>query len=219
MKVKIGNFPTKHWSVMKFERWWFEKTHSVEWYLDVHIDDYTLLDKIVSRLCNIVQYVFDKTVNKIISKRTRKIDVRIDYFDTWSMDQTLAHIIIPMLVQLRATKHGVPCIDIKDIPKVKNSNLNTAEQQWDWILSEMIWTFEQIIDEDDGESYYMVPYKDEEEVNRTRLHDMDGNVRYLLSEEEAKQIGKFDKVLFDKYQKRLDNGLRLFGKYYRSLWD
>ena len=35
------------------------------------------------------------------SKKQRKIKVRIDPYDTWSMDDTLAHIILPMLKQLQ----------------------------------------------------------------------------------------------------------------------
>ena len=37
------------------------------------------------------------------------VDVRIDKQDTWSMDYTLAHVILPMLIQLKETKHGSPC--------------------------------------------------------------------------------------------------------------
>ena len=38
----------------------------------------------------------------------RKIDVQIDRFDTYSLDHTLAYIILPALIQLRSTKMGVP---------------------------------------------------------------------------------------------------------------
>jgi hypothetical protein len=30
---------------------------------------------------------------------------------------------------------------------------------------------------------------------------------------------EWDKEGYDKHSKRIDNGLRLFGKYYRGLWD
>ena len=49
-------------------------------------------------------------------ERDRKIQVRIDPWDTWNMDQTLSYIILPMLKQLRATKHGAPNVDIEDCP-------------------------------------------------------------------------------------------------------
>jgi hypothetical protein len=48
-------------------------------------------------------------------------------WDTWSMDHTLSYIIVPMLEQLKATKHGYPS--------------DLTEERWDEILDEMIWAF------------------------------------------------------------------------------
>jgi hypothetical protein len=45
------------------------------------------------------------------------------------MDCTLAMIIHPMLVQLKATQHGYPA--------------GLTEERWNEILDEMIWAFEQ----------------------------------------------------------------------------
>lgn len=59
----------------------------------------------------------------------QRTSVKIHNYDTWSMDHTLAHIIVPMLKQLKATKHGHP--------------FAMTEQEWDDILDEMIWAFEQ----------------------------------------------------------------------------
>ena len=59
----------------------------------------------------------------------QRVKVKIHKYDTWSMDQTLAPIILPMLVQLKATQHGHPA--------------NLTEKGWDDILDEMIWAFEQ----------------------------------------------------------------------------
>mgnify|MGYP003634814336 CR=1 FL=1 len=57
------------------------------------------------------------------------IKVKIDKWDTWSMDHTLAHIILPMLVQLKATNHGYPG--------------SLTEAKWHEIQDKMIWAFEQ----------------------------------------------------------------------------
>jgi hypothetical protein len=47
-----------------------------------------------------------------------KIDyVKIDKWDTWSMDHTLAQIVLPMLKQLQATKHGSPLVEDEDVPE------------------------------------------------------------------------------------------------------
>jgi exonuclease V gamma subunit len=64
----------------------------------------------------------------------RTVDIQIDPYDTWNMDHTLAMIIAPMLKQLKATKHGYP------------STLTVEE--WDNILGEMIWSFENSASED-----------------------------------------------------------------------
>jgi len=47
----------------------------------------------------------------------QKQKIHIDRWDTWSMDHTLAPVILPMLVQLKATKHGAPCVDLEDVPE------------------------------------------------------------------------------------------------------
>ena len=38
----------------------------------------------------------------------RKVDIKIESFDTWNLDSTLALIILPALIQLKETKHGIP---------------------------------------------------------------------------------------------------------------
>ena len=46
----------------------------------------------------------------------REISVKIDKWDTYSMDHTLAMIAHPMLVQLRDTTHGSPFVVFEDRP-------------------------------------------------------------------------------------------------------
>lgn len=94
--------------------------------------------------------------------------VHIDYWDTWSMDITLADIIHPMLIQLKKTQHGAPCTDDDDVPeelrstsaRPKENEWDTDEfhfERWDWILDEMIFAFDQKI-------------KDKWEGNNEELH-------------------------------------------------
>jgi hypothetical protein len=60
------------------------------------------------------------------------VEVIIHDYDVWSMDSTLAHIIVPMLKKLKETQHGHPS--------------NLTEEEWDEKLDEMIWAFEQEVD-------------------------------------------------------------------------
>jgi hypothetical protein len=51
--------------------------------------------------------------------------IKIDRWDTWNMDSTLAPIILPMLKQLREDKHGSGIVDIEDVPE--HLRCNTTE--------------------------------------------------------------------------------------------
>jgi len=147
-------------------------------------------------------------------RRTQKVKVRIDRWDTWSMDHTLAPIILPMLVQLKATKHGAPFVDMEDVPKelratkaqqnkyAKGGDVDPKFfERWDWVMDEMIWAFEQK-NRDHWEEDYYGPYIESE----------DGRIlggRFEWTDDEGRK----------KHQERMSNGFRLFGKYYENLWD
>ena len=141
---------------------------------------------------------------------TQKISVRIDLHDTWSMDQTLAHIVLPMLVQLKRTKHGAPCTDDKDVPKelrstsapTKKNSWDTDDnhfKRWDWILDEMIWAFNQKCRDDWEGDFYEYKDDDTEQLG----------VKLVWEDREGQKA----------HQKRMANGFKLFGKYYENLWD
>ena len=143
----------------------------------------------------------------------RKIDITIDKYDTWNLDHTLALIIHPCLIQLKKDKHGAPNVDDEDVPEyLKTTSAPPKENEWDiddnwfkrwdWIMDEMIWTFGEFIKEDRESSFY-----DHSEVDES-----------AGLETQIQQI-KIDREGLDVYWKRIDNGLRLFGKYYRGLWD
>jgi len=190
MKVKIGNYPNrltcnlfnnymnKKYGFLKrpSERSRFEK--SLEW-IDDRVQDFY----------NVFNWLW-------FDRRQQKIKVHIDRWDTWSMDHTLAHIVLPMLIQLKETKHGAPNVDKEDVPK--DLWPNEAEEEsyrtngetdihffarWDWVLDEMIYAFDCKANKDDV--FMRFDDRDEMQVE----------------------------------QERISNGFRLFGKYYENLWD
>ncbi len=142
----------------------------------------------------------------------RKIDIHIDNYDTWNLDHTLALIIHPCLIQLKATKHGAPNVEDEDVPdELKTTAAPPKENEWDidenwfkrfdWVLDEMIWTFGKLKDCDEGEFFDHSGVDESAEINV-----------------QISQI-KVDQKGLDAYWARINNGLRLFGKYYRGLWD
>jgi len=164
--------------------------------------------------------------------------VKIDRYDTWSMDHTLAHIVLPMLKQLKETKHGGPLVDDKDVPKhLKSTSAPPKENdwdvdenhflRWDYVLDEMIFAFEHIIKENWEKEYeegtidflsvpvdnkgfeLFCPHNEVEKSKSTFFQLKEGpNHTFKRDEKAIKEINK-----------RIDNGLMMFGKYYRNLWD
>ena len=156
--------------------------------------------------------------------RRRKVTVRIDQYDTWSADSTLALIVLPMLVQLHATKHGAPLVDDAEVPDglgLRSTEAPPKENEWDtdanhfkrwdWVLDEMIWAFQQLQPECDWESQF-----------HTGVHDIQWEpAEKGMSKMVAgpKDTHKFDADGYKAHSDRIDRGLRLFGVHFRSLWD
>jgi len=146
------------------------------------------------------------------SKRNHTIKVRIDDYDTWSMDSTLAYIILPMLKQLKETMNGAPNVDDEDVPKELRSTSSffgdneneyhfdlydewdiddNWHDRWGWVMGEMIWAFSQVNGDWEG-----------------KYHKEDGDKKPVI-----------DTTGLKAHNKRMQNGFRLFGKYYQNLWD
>ena len=163
----------------------------------------------------------------------RDEQIVIHNYDTWNMDHTLALIILPMLKQLKEEKQGAPNVDSSDVPnylKPKQMDIvryreegKTDEnffKRWDYVMDEMIWAFEQIVDDDNEEQFFSgnhdvkwVPIDENgNEVNETNAH-------YHRMDRGPKDTFKIDHEGLKKHNDRINNGLMLFGKYYRSLWD
>ncbi len=174
--------------------------------------------------CNKVLEPFCNAWMKFLDFIHPKIEyVKIDRYDTWSMDHTLAYIILPMLKQLKEESHGSPWVDDEDVPaelrspKRKKSKrhsdanlqmLSSEEddlihQRWKWILDEMIWAFEQKM-LDDAESQFF---------------DYSGTDGKKMPWHEDYVGPKVDWDGLNAHNERKRNAFKLFGKYYENLWD
>jgi len=195
MKVYIGPYADR-WISRVHDRY-MDKKYGFDW-PDEQLWDYE--DFVAQAVEDTLQWIYNHTINLILDRCAgQKTKIRIDKYDTWSMDHTLAPIILPMLKQLKGTKHGAPNVDPEDVP----DNLRTSSQEyhrykregetdpkfferWDWVLDEMIWAFEQKCRDDWQADYY---------------------------------YNKWDMEGMKAHQARMTNGFRLFGKYYEGLWD
>lgn len=179
-----------------------------------------------------------KVCQWIDSKRKRTIKIKIHDYDIWSMDSTLALIILPMLKQLRDKKNGSQIVDLEDVPESMRTidheewqdqqcfefyhepNLQKIQcdlhDRWNWVLDEMIWAFEQLNDEDNDAQFHSgnSDYK-----SVPCAWDSDGKPTMYTFENGPNHTAVFDAEGYRKHHERIQNGLRLFGRYYSGLWD
>ena len=137
----------------------------------------------------------------IHSKRNVTRIVKIDNYDVWGLDSTLAYIIHPALLKLKEVKHGSSLVDNEDLPiEMHHPNPSLLAEcdnpgdweawhkRWSWVLDEIIWAFGEEVKKD-AEDHFDIP-------------SITVNMK-----------------AYEEYQKRKANGFRLFGKYYQCLWD
>jgi hypothetical protein len=165
---------------------------------------------------------FARFVYRIQGSSERTIKVKIDPWDTWSMDDTLALIIVPMLKQLHATKHGAPYVDDEDVPDhlkstaapPKENEWDTDDnhfKRWDYILEEMIWAFERIEKDDWQDEFYSGSL-------RMLSKQLENGMSEVIKDESPDAF-KVDYEGMKKVGDRINNGTRLLGKYFQNLWD
>jgi len=136
----------------------------------------------------------------VYSKQKRKVKVRIDEYDTWNMDHTLGLIILPMLKQMKANKHGSGYVDDLDVPEeLRSTSAPTNKydtddnwhKRWEWVLDEMIWAFEQITSDHSDDRFF----------------------------DHSKTFSGYDAEGHKAHNERIQRGTTFFGKYYQGLWD
>lgn len=158
----------------------------------------------------------------IDSKKKRKVKIHIDNFDIWSADSTLALIILPVLKAIKEEKAGCPWVDDSDVPEeLRSINAPPKENEWDWddlvfdrwnwVLDEMIFAME-CASNDDWEAQF---YSGKHDIYFEQCED---NPNLSEMKTGPNDTFKIDRDGYDKMNDRINNGLRLFGKYFRSLW-
>lgn len=168
----------------------------------------------------------DTWLSKILSwahgYKKQVIKVQIDRWDTWSMDHTLAYIVLPMLKQLQKSKHGAPYVDLKDVPKELHGNRLTKKQRnngelddkhferWDWVLDEMIFAFDSKLNDE---------WEDQFETGQSDLQfkQLENGISQMVHGPNHTKV--YDWEGCKVYEARIQNGFRLFGRYYQNLWD
>jgi hypothetical protein len=152
----------------------------------------------------------------IESKKSRQVYVRVDKYDSWSADHTIALIAVPLLKQLQKSKDGAPLVADEDVPEGLGLRSYECDQlptegnvdanhfkRWDWVLGEIIWALEQKISDTAEDQFYSKVNPD------LKSKDFDALMGNIV----------IDWTGMQEWQKRKNHGFWLFGKYFENSWD
>jgi hypothetical protein len=154
-------------------------------------------------------WILRHTLNRILAKCNfkRKVKIKLHPYDTWDTHHTLSLIILPIIKQLKVTKHGSPLVSDEDVPAelgIRSTDLPPKEnkydwddnchKRWEWILGELEWTFEQLANSDLDDMFF----------KKTSDDVLDYEI---------------DHEALVKHNERIKRGLTLFGKNFLNLWD
>lgn len=128
----------------------------------------------------------------VYSKRKRSVHIRIDNYDVWNVDTSLSMIIFQILIKFKRDQTGHPFVRDEYVPEALQShNAQPKENEFEW-----------------------------DSLNATRfeyvLEEILYAFRYMTMDDMF-----FDTITIDMQldcEKRVTNGLKLFGIFYQALW-
>lgn len=232
MKVKIGNYKTYYgpfqiaevltcWLPKQKDEFGFVKKHEWSYKLGHFFAFGTFKESDSKSLFSREKRTwFNDLCEWVHSKRKRYVSVKIDKWDHWNAHSTLSIIALPLLKSLRDNSHSYGFINDEDAPEHLSSTYaidsdggwdSNNRKRYDWVLDEIIWALEQDQPDYDWEEQYYsgisdLVWKESDKPDEWTIEDGPNNTR------------KTDWEGLKKHQERIDNGFRLFGKYYQTLW-
>ena len=162
----------------------------------------------------------------IHNKKKQKVKVKVDPWDIWGVDDTLSMVILPVLLAYREAINGGPHVDDSDVPEHLRANLKEGQDindtpdenwhaRWEWVVDEIIWTFQQLQPDYDWEEQYRSGEIDIVWEPVTMGTNEEQFFRMCKGPNDT-YTADYDAI--KKHRDRINNGLRLFGKYYQGLW-
>ena len=134
-----------------------------------------------------------------------------DYRDCWALDRSISLWLLPRLRHLKKIKQGIPtsCFEGMSLEEQGSDvGMKIAEERWNFILGEIIWSFQYLLDEDDIE--LKVCYPEDYDFG----FETDGCSKLIWNDDRKPD---FDKL--KPYTERYERGMKLFAEHFRELWD
>lgn len=132
----------------------------------------------------------------------REYMIELDYSDVYEARTTLALVIAPVIRRYREESSGWPVSVSEDAPE----GLEDREA-WHWVLEEIEWTFTQLGRDWEQDFFHEGLIEGRKQFPRK---DQTIDAGYDFSVDEAG---------IDRCRERISKGLKLFAKYFQSLWD
>jgi hypothetical protein len=135
--------------------------------------------------------------------------------ETWNLFYYTSKWILPRLQYLKDTTHGVPFNREKDFPEdTKMDDRTLTEDEWDERLDKMIFAFHYVINEDKYSDLCYPP-------NYKFGFKTDDKGQFIRDENGIKMADERspDFSILEPYEKRYEEGMKLFALYFRDLWD
>ncbi|MFY9240970.1 MAG: hypothetical protein WAO78_19230 [Roseovarius sp.] len=117
-----------------------------------------------------------------------------DLREAWNFNSWHSEFITPRLKVLRTTLHGNPT--------------GTTFEEWEVILDKIIWSFEHFNDE-------IMPQYSDDYDHSLEVSERDGMTVFTP----LNKTGTVDYTECHAHSSKVQEGLDLFAKYYRHLWD
>ena len=173
-------------------------------------------------------------------KPKRKIVIRIDKYDTWSADHTLAMIIAPVLKAVKENKNGLPgdflsaeyntLVSSKEyweettggpLHQQADKMFDEGAAKWDATLDHMIWSFEEYIKDDWDEQYWTGEFGEwkTEETGKTFPNPITGKEEPTYRATDFGGTRTCDWEGRQRHWEKMRAGIKLFAEYYPNLWD
>ena len=168
----------------------------------------------------ITRYKSNTKEDKFRKGKIKKKEIRIDRHDSWSVAWSLAQIAAPLVKQLKETSHSYGSVPKHLVPEHLHSTYGSAEdykenyskEAWDWALGEIVFAMEEIANDN---------------ANEPPFHTKVGEMNFLPIDPDT-NTGEIEFTGWEStpesraanaaYHKRIENGCRLFGKYFTALW-
>lgn len=156
-----------------------------------------------------------------VKNKYQKLRYGYSHYDAWDFKSRHAEWCVPRLKHLRDNHIGYPVQmedeeylgDTQSVAPEKGNwesekHFDECSKKWEDILNKMIWSFEHLDD-------HIEPiYPDDYDKRQKKFTYEDGSVAY-----EALDDRKPDYTPIEEHEKRVQEGLDLFAKYYQNLWD